>query len=103
MEFIDLKEQYRRYKTETDERIHRVLNHGQFIMGPEIAELEQALARYAGVKHCITVSSGTASLEIALRALGTGPGDEVITVPFTWISTAEAVVCASAPVTIAHR
>jgi UDP-2-acetamido-2-deoxy-ribo-hexuluronate aminotransferase len=91
MEFIDLKEQYRRYKTETDERIHRVLNHGQFIMGPEIAELEQALARYAGVKHCITVSSGTASLEIALRALGTGPGDEVITVPFTWISSAEVI------------
>jgi UDP-2-acetamido-2-deoxy-ribo-hexuluronate aminotransferase len=91
MEFIDLKEQYRRYKTETDERIQRVLNHGHFIMGPEVAELEQILAAYTGVKHCLTVSSGTASLEIALRALGVGPGDEVITVPFTWISTAEVI------------
>jgi UDP-2-acetamido-2-deoxy-ribo-hexuluronate aminotransferase len=91
MEFIDLKEQYRRYKAETDDRIQRVLRHAQFVMGPEIAELEEALAKYAGVKHCITVASGTAALEIALRALGVGAGDEVITVPFTWISTAEAV------------
>jgi UDP-2-acetamido-2-deoxy-ribo-hexuluronate aminotransferase len=60
-------------------------------MGPEIAELEQALAQYVKVKHCITVSSGTQSLEIALRALDVGPGDEVITVPFTWISTAEVI------------
>jgi len=91
MEFIDLKEQYLRYKAPIDERIHRVLQHGHFIMGPEIAELEQALASYVGVKHCITVASGTASLEIALRALHVGPGDEVITVPFTWISTAEVI------------
>ena len=68
-----------------------VLDHGHFIMGPEIAELEAALAGYVGVKHCITVASGTDSLEIALRALGIGPGDEVITVPFTWISTAEVI------------
>ncbi len=91
MEFIDLKEQYRRYKNELDERIQRVLNHAHFIMGPEIAELEQALAAYVAVKHCITAASGTDSLEIALRALGVGPGDEVITVPFTWISTAEVI------------
>jgi len=91
MEFIDLKEQYRRYKSETDARIQRVLDHGHFIMGPEIAELEQALAAYVGVKYCLTVASGTHSLEIALRALGIGPGDEVITVPFTWISTAEVI------------
>lgn len=91
MEFIDLKEQYRRYKTEIDERIHRVLAHGHYIMGPEVAELEQALANYVGVKHSISVSSGTDSLEIALRALGIGPGDEVITVPFTWISSAEVI------------
>jgi UDP-2-acetamido-2-deoxy-ribo-hexuluronate aminotransferase len=91
MEFIDLKEQYRRYKTETDDRIQRVLTHGHYIMGPEVAELEQALAKYVGVKHALTVSSGTDSLEIALRALGIGPGDEVITVPFTWISSAEAI------------
>ena len=91
MEFIDLKEQYRRYKLETDGRMERVLTHGHFIMGPEITELEQSLASYIGVKHCITVSSGTTSLEIALRALDIGPGDEVITVPFTWISTAEVI------------
>jgi UDP-2-acetamido-2-deoxy-ribo-hexuluronate aminotransferase len=91
MEFIDLKEQYRRYQQEIDERMRRVLGHGHFIMGPEIAELEEALAAYVGVKHCITVANGTVSLEIALRALGIGPGDEVITVPFTWISTAEVI------------
>lgn len=91
MEFIDLKEQYRRYKDEIDLRMRRVVGHAHFIMGPEIAELEEALASYVGVKHCITVASGTVSLEIALRALGVGPGDEVITVPFTWISTAEVI------------
>lgn len=91
MEFIDLKEQYRRYKSEIDERMRSVVQHGHFIMGPEIAEVEQVLARYVKVKHCITVASGTHSLEIALRALGVGPGDEVITVPFTWISTAEVI------------
>ena len=68
-----------------------MLDHGQFILGPEVAELEDALAKYVGVKHCITVSSGTTSLEIALRALGVGPGDKVVTVPFTWISTAEVI------------
>lgn len=91
IEFIDLKTQYRLYKTEVDSRIQRVLDHGQYIMGPEISELEQALAGYVGSPHCITVASGTDSLEIALRALGIGPGDEVITVPFTWISTAEVI------------
>jgi len=91
MEFIDLKAQYRQLKPEIDRRINSVLEHSHFIMGPEVAELEQKLAEYVGVKHCITVASGTVSLEIALRALGIGPGDEVITVPFTWISTAEVI------------
>jgi len=91
MEFIDLKEQFRRYRAEIEVRMAAVLEHGHFIMGPEIAELENQLAEYAGVKHAITVASGTDSLEIALRALGIGPGDEVITVPFTWISSAEAI------------
>jgi UDP-2-acetamido-2-deoxy-ribo-hexuluronate aminotransferase len=91
MEFIDLKEQYRRYREEIDARMRRVLEHGQFIMGPEVAELEKELAAYVKVNHCIAVSSGTHSLEIALRALQIGPGDEVITVPFTWISTAEVI------------
>jgi UDP-2-acetamido-2-deoxy-ribo-hexuluronate aminotransferase len=96
VEFIDLKEQYRRYKTEIGARVQRVMDHAQFVMGPEVAEVEEALAGYAGVRHCITVSSGTHSLEIALRALDIGPGDEVITVPFTWISTAEAVALVGA-------
>jgi UDP-2-acetamido-2-deoxy-ribo-hexuluronate aminotransferase len=91
MEFIDLKAQYQKYQTDIDGRMKTVLAHRHFILGPEIAELEAELARYVGVKHCISVSSGTASLEIALRALGVGPGDEVITVPFTWISSAEVI------------
>lgn len=91
MEFIDLKTQYRKYQAEIDAGIRRVLDHGHYIMGPEIAELEAALARFVGVRHVLTVASGTDSLEIALRALGIGPGDEVITVPFTWISTAEVI------------
>ena len=91
MEFIDLKTQYQRYKAEIDNRIQKVLEHAHFIMGPEITELESALAAYVGVRHAITVASGTDALEIALRALNIGPGDEVITVPFTWISTAEVI------------
>jgi len=96
MEFIDLKEQYRRYKADIDRRVLHVLAHGQFIQGPEVSELETALAQYCGVNHCITVASGTASLEIALRALEIGPGDEVITVPFTWISSAEVIALVGA-------
>ncbi|HEY3856216.1 MAG TPA: DegT/DnrJ/EryC1/StrS family aminotransferase [Verrucomicrobiae bacterium] len=96
MEFIDLKEQYRRYKTDIDEGVLRVLAHGQFIQGPEVSELETALAKYTDVKHCISVASGTASLEIALRALEIGPGDEVITVPYTWISSAEVIALVGA-------
>ena len=96
MEFIDLKTQYRHYQSAIDAAIHKVLQHGQFIMGPEIASLEAELADYVGVKHCLTVASGTDSLEIALRALNIGAGDEVITVPFTWISTAEAIALVGA-------
>jgi UDP-2-acetamido-2-deoxy-ribo-hexuluronate aminotransferase len=91
VEFIDLKRQYREYQAEIDARIQRMIASGRFIMGPEIAELEDVLARYVGVRHCLTVASGTDSLEIILRALGIGPGAEVITVPFTWISTAEVI------------
>ncbi len=91
MEFIDLKTQYETYKQEIDSRIHAVLDHGRYIMGPEIAESESKLAEFCGAKYCITVASGTMSLEIALRALGVGFGDEVITVPFTWISSSEVI------------
>ena len=96
MEFIDLKAQYKAYQKEIDSRMAKVLEHGRFIMGPEIQELEQTLAEFVGSKYCFTVASGTHSLEIALRALNVGPGDEVVTVPFTWISTAEVVALVGA-------
>ena len=96
MQFIDLKTQYAQYQAEIDSRMQAVMEHGRFIMGPEIAEAEAALAAFASTKHCITVSSGTASLEIALRALRIGPGDEVITVPFTWISSSEVMLLVGA-------
>ncbi len=91
MQFIDLKTQYQQHRAAIDGRIANVLEHGQYIMGPEIEELERELAAYVGVKHAITVASGTDSLEIALRALCIGAGDEVITVPFTWISSCEVI------------
>lgn len=96
MEFIDLQEQRHRYAADIDRRMRAVLDHGHYIMGPEIAELEAALAAYTGVRHCITAASGTDTLEIALRALGVGAGDDVVTVPFTWISTAEAIALTGA-------
>lgn len=89
--FTDLAQPQADHLEAIDEHIERVLRHGQFIMGPEVKELESALARRVGVKHAITVSNGTVAIELALRALRIGPGDEVITVPFTWISTAEVI------------
>jgi UDP-2-acetamido-2-deoxy-ribo-hexuluronate aminotransferase len=91
MEFIDLKSQYQRLKSEIDAGIQRVLDHGQYILGPEVAELEEKLAAYTGAKHCISVANGTDALQIAQMALGIGPGDEVITPGFTYIATAETV------------
>jgi len=91
MEFIDLKAQYRLVKDKINARIQKVLDHGQFIMGPEVAEVEAALAAYIGVKHAITVASGTDALFIAMLAAGIKPGDEVITTPFTFIATAEMI------------
>lgn len=96
MDFIDLKTQYRRIKPSVDARIAKVLEHGQYILGPEVAELESVLAAYVGTKHCIAASSGTDTLLMALMALGVGPGDEVITVPFTFIATGEMIAIAGA-------
>ncbi|WP_457355663.1 DegT/DnrJ/EryC1/StrS family aminotransferase [Roseateles sp. P5_D6] len=96
MQFIDLKSQYHALKTSIDARIQKVLDHGQYIMGPEVAELEAALAQLTGAKHCITVSSGTEALLIALMAEGIGAGHEVITTPFTFAATAETIVLAGA-------
>ena len=89
MDFIDLKTQYKRLKVDIDAGIHRVLDHGQYILGPEVAELEEKLAAYTGSKYCITVANGTDALQIAQMALGIGPGDEVITPGFNYIATAE--------------
>ena len=91
MEFIDLKSQYKSLKQSVDSRIAAVLQHGQFIMGPEVKELEVALAQRTGSRHCITCASGTDALMIAMMALGIGAGDEVITSPFTFIATAEMI------------
>ncbi len=91
MQFIDLKTQYQNLKKEIDAGIQRVLDHGQYILGPEVAELEEKLAAYTGAKYCISVANGTDALQIAQMALGIGPGDEVITPGFTYIATAETV------------
>ncbi len=92
MQFINLKTQYRQIENDIDKRIKKVLEHGKYIMGPEIEELEKKLADYTKAKHCIAVSSGTDALLIALMALGIGYGDEVITTPFSFFATAEIIV-----------
>ncbi|KFX70333.1 aminotransferase DegT [Pseudomonas taeanensis MS-3] len=91
IEFIDLKTQQVRIKDKIDAGIQRVLAHGQYILGPEVAELEEKLASFVGAKYCITCANGTDALQIAQMALGIGPGDEVITPGFTYIATAETV------------
>lgn len=92
LDFIDLKSQYAALKDSIASRMQRVLDHGQYIMGPEVKELEQRLAGFTGAKHCITVASGTEALLISLMALDLKPGDEVITTPFTFAATAEMIV-----------
>lgn len=91
MQFIDLQAQYRQLKEQIDARIQAVLDHGRYILGPEVGELEERLASYVGVKHCIGVSSGTDALLAAMMALEVAPGDEIITTPFTFIATGETI------------
>lgn len=91
MQFIDLAAQQARIKDKIDAGIQRVLAHGQYILGPEVTELEERLASFSGAKHCITCANGTDALQIAQMAFGIGPGDEVITPGFTYIATAETV------------
>jgi UDP-2-acetamido-2-deoxy-ribo-hexuluronate aminotransferase len=90
--FVDIKKQYASLEPQISERINRVLQHGQFIMGPEVGEMEDRLADYTGASQCISVASGTDALLISLMALGIGPGDEVITTPFTFVATVEVIV-----------
>jgi UDP-2-acetamido-2-deoxy-ribo-hexuluronate aminotransferase len=91
IQFIDLQTQKLRIHKKIESAIRRVLDHGQYILGPEVNELEERLAAYAGVRHCISVANGTDALQIAQMALGIGRGDEVITPGFTYIATAETV------------
>ncbi|MCF7826920.1 MAG: DegT/DnrJ/EryC1/StrS family aminotransferase [Candidatus Marinimicrobia bacterium] len=91
MQFIDLAKQQSLIKTNLDKRIQEVLAHGQYIMGPEIKEMEAQLAEYVGVKHCVSCSSGTDALLMPLMAWGVGPGDAIFTTPFTFIATAEVI------------
>jgi UDP-2-acetamido-2-deoxy-ribo-hexuluronate aminotransferase len=92
MDFIDLKSQYAALRDSINGRIQRVLDHGQYIMGPEVREMEERLAALTGAKHCVSVASGTEALLIALMAIGLKPGDEVVTTPFTFAATAETIV-----------
>lgn len=91
IDFIDLKTQQKRIKGKIDAAIARVMAHGQYILGPEVNELEHALAAFVGAKYCITCANGTDALQIVQMALNIGPGDEVITPGFTYIATAETV------------
>ncbi|MCE9683568.1 DegT/DnrJ/EryC1/StrS family aminotransferase [Halomonas alkalisoli] len=96
MHFIDLAAQQARIRPQLDAAIRTVLEHGRYVMGPEVAELEHRLADYVGVAHCIGCANGTDALQVALMALDIGPGDEVIVPGFTFIASAESVVLAGA-------
>ena len=91
MEFVDLKKQQSKIRSDIDYSIKKVLDHGKYILGPEVFELEKRLAEYVGTNHCITVSSGTDALLISMMALGIKSGDEVITTPFTFVAAVEAI------------
>jgi len=91
IDFIDLAAQQQFIRPKLEKKIHKVLAHGRYIMGPEVAELEERLADYTDVKHCIGVASGSDALQVALMALEIGHGDEVITTPFSFIATAEII------------
>jgi len=99
MQFLDLKKQYKSIKEEIDEAIKRVLESTVFIGGKEVEEFEKEIAEFCGVKHAIGLNSGTDALFLSLKALGVGPGDEVITAPFTFIATAGVIAnCGAKPV-----
>lgn len=89
---VDVVGQYLKIKSEIDEAVHRVLDSGQFILGPAVKEFETSAAQYLGVKHAIGCASGTDALQVAMMAIGIGPGDEVITTPFTFVATTETIV-----------
>src|SRR3954465_14699607 len=94
--YLDLKAQYRSIKREIDEAVARVLDSGQFVLGPEVAQFEREFAAYCRAAECIALNSGTSALHLALLAAGVGPGDEVITVPFTFVASVGGVLYAGA-------
>lgn len=96
MQFIDLQAQYQHLKERIDQRIETVLNHGKYIMGPEVQELEQKLAEYVGVKHAITCANGTDALQLCMMALDIKAGDAVFCPTFTFFATAEVIAFAGA-------
>ena len=96
MQFIDLKSQQKQIREKINKRIDNVLDHGKYIMGPEVFELEERLADYVKTKHCVSCSSGTDALLIPLLAMNIGPGDAVLTTPFTYIATAEVIALVGA-------
>lgn len=96
MQFIDLKSQQARIRDSLDRRLAALLDHGQYILGPEVTEMEHSLAAYVGAEHCVSAASGTDALLLALMALDIGPGDEVITSPFSFIATAEVIALVGA-------
>ena len=91
MEFIDLKRQYQEVRRDVEAGIQAVLSGGNYILGPEVLELENRLAEFVDAKHCVAVSSGTDALLLSLMALGVGPGDEVVTTAFSFVATAEVI------------
>src|ERR1700740_2851160 len=94
--YLDLKAQYQSIKPEIDAAIARVLDSCQFILGSEVAGFEEGFAAYCGARECISLNSGTSALHLALLAAGVGPGDEVITVPFTFVASVAAILYAGA-------
>ncbi|MCW5699423.1 MAG: aminotransferase class I/II-fold pyridoxal phosphate-dependent enzyme, partial [Rhodospirillales bacterium] len=94
--FVDLKAQYARLKPRIDARIHAVLDHGRYILGPEVTDLEAELCKFSGARHAIGVASGTDALLVALMCEGVGPGDAVFLPAFTFPATAEVVCCVGA-------
>src|SRR5215467_10387267 len=92
--YLDLKAQYRSIKCEIDAAIAGVLESGQFALGPEVAAFEQEFSAYCGTAECIALNSGTSALHLALLAAGVGPGNEVITVPFTFVASVAAILYA---------
>ena len=97
--FLDLKVQYRQIKPEIDAAVARVIDSGQFVLGPEVAAFEECFAAYCGAQYCIALNSGTSALHLALLAAGIGPGDEVITVSMTFVATTAAILyCGAKPV-----